>query len=213
MTTVATKSSERIFTVGLTGGIGSGKTAVSDHFSRLGVAVVDADLASRACVEPGQMALNTIKDHFGAHLIQLDGTLDRAALRQVIFSDTQAREWLEDLLHPLIGEYIQARLREADSTYAILTSPLLLETNQADWVDRILVVDVAEETQLARTMARDNNSRAQVKNIIATQLSRAERLSCADDILTNEGNLQQLYAEIETQHKSYLLQANRHQLI
>ena len=173
------------------------------------MAIVDADQASRACVEPEQPALNHIKDHFGTHLIQPDGTLDRATLRQIIFSDKQAKGWLEDLLHPLIGEYIQTKLRETNSAYAILASPLLLETNQTDWVDRILVVDVAEETQLIRTMARDNNSRTQVENIIAAQLSRAERLSYADDTLTNEGSLQQLYTEVDALHKSYLLQAQR----
>ena len=140
--------------VGITGGIGSGKSAVTSRFAGLGITVVDADLASRVIVEPGRPALDAIADHFGADILLADGGLDRAELRRRVFADPAERLWLEQLTHPLIGDEILSQLAASDSPYTILSSPLLLETSQADLAGLTLVVDVPEEVQLRRTMAR-----------------------------------------------------------
>lgn len=191
--------------IGLTGGIGSGKTAVSDYFSdQLGIVIVDADQASRACVEPGSPALERIAEHFGQPVIQPDMRLNRAALRQIIFNDPKAKHWLEQLLHPQIGEYLQDRLKKAQSPYAIMVSPLLLETQQKQWVDRILVVDASEQLQLERAALRDHNNQGQIEKIMAAQMPRTERLKQADDKLINEGSLDSLYQQIEALHQKYL---------
>ncbi len=192
------------FVIGLTGGIGSGKSAVSDRFEALGIAVVDADKASRVVVEPGRPALAAIAAHFGEGILGVNGALDRAALRAKVFADAAERAWLEQLLHPLIGEEIRWGLQQATSPYAVLVSPLLLEAKQDALADRILVVDVSESTQLARTMARDANSEAQVRAIIAAQLPRAERLALAHDVLLNEGSLADLQSEVDALHARYL---------
>lgn len=148
--------------VGITGGIGSGKSAVTQRFEQLGITVVDADLAARVIVEPGRPALSAIAEHFGHNIIQADGTLDRAALRQRVFADESERHWLEQLTHPLIGQEILGQLTAASSAYTLLSSPLLLETSQKELANCVVVVDVPEETQLERTMARDDNDEAQV---------------------------------------------------
>lgn len=196
-----------MFVVGVTGGIGSGKTAATDHFQTLGIDVVDADLASRVVVEPGTDALQRIAEHFGANILQADGALDRAALRRIIFQDPAAKQWLEQLLHPLIGAEIQHQLRNAASPYVILVSPLLVEAGQNRFCNRILVIDVPEDIQLQRTVTRDNNDPDQVRRIIASQASRAQRLERADDIIENNGGLEQLHAAVEKMHQSYLLLA------
>ncbi|MGB1142320.1 MAG: dephospho-CoA kinase, partial [Halioglobus sp.] len=136
--------------VGITGGIGSGKSAVTDRFEALGVTVVDADLAARVIVEPGRPALDAIADHFGEHLLLEDGNLDRAALRKLVFADEEQRKWLEQLTHPLIGQEILDQLAASTSPYTLLSSPLLLETSQKELADLLVVVDVPEEVQLAR---------------------------------------------------------------
>lgn len=193
-----------MFVLGLTGGIGSGKTAVSDHFSSLGITVVDADLASRAVVEPGRPALMQIASRFGDNILLADGNLDRAALRKIIFADDSQRQWLNGLTHPLIAQEIQQGLKDSQSAYTILVSPLLVETGQADYTQRILVVDVPESLQLSRTMARDNNSEAQVNAIIKAQADRQARLKYADDVINNDGDLQQLHEMVEALHQKYL---------
>ena len=193
-----------MYVVGLTGGIGSGKTAVSDRFASLGVTVVDADLASRVVVEPGRPALSAIAEHFGPQLINAQGELDRAQLRAKVFADESERKWLEALLHPLIAEEIQHGLASADSAYAILVSPLLLETAQHQLVDRVLVVDAPVELQVARTMERDQNDEAQVRAIIAAQTSRDARRGGADDILVNDGTRSALQAQVDALHQRYL---------
>ena len=172
-------------TVGITGGIGSGKSAVTRRFEQHGITVVDADLAARVVVEPGKSALDAIAEHFGQALIQANGTLDRAALRQRVFADDKERLWLEQLTHPLIAQEILDQLAAARSPYTILSSPLLLETSQKDLVDCVVVVDVPEETQLARTIARDNNDADQVKRIMAAQMQREDRLGQADIVIDN----------------------------
>lgn len=193
--------------IGLTGGIGSGKSAVSDRFEALGITVVDADKASRVVVEPGRPALSAIAAHFGEGILDAGGALDRAALRAKVFADPAERAWLEKLLHPLIGEEIQRGLAAASSPYAVLVSPLLLEARQDALADRVLVVDVEESTQLARTMRRDANSESQVRAIIAAQLPRAERLARAHDVLRNEGSLEELHRAVDSLHARYLQMA------
>ncbi len=192
------------FTVGLTGGIGSGKSAVSSRFENLGIRVVDADVASRVVVEPGRPALAAIEEHFGPEVIAPDGTLDRAALRKRVFQDAAERRWLEALTHPLINACIREALASADSPYAILAHPLLVETGQTGICQRVLVVDVPEELQVERTMARDNNPEAQVRAIMAAQASREERLAAADDVIVNDRDLAHLDAEVARLHALYL---------
>ncbi len=190
--------------VGLTGGIGSGKSAAALRFAEHGIVCVDADVASRAVVEPGQPALQQIAGHFGAHVLQADGTLDRAALRQIVFANDAERKWLQALLHPLISAYLRQHIQAATSAYVILVNPLLLESGQQVWCDRILVIDVPEKLQLSRTMARDNNSQAQVENIMRAQMARDERLKAADDVIVNDGTVEKLHSAVDQKHNFYL---------
>lgn len=192
------------FVVGITGGIGSGKSAVAERFRALGIKVVDADVASREVVRPGMPALAAIRDHFGAQAIQADGTLDRAHLRKLVFADTQERKWLEALLHPQILAYLRAELASAASAYAILVSPLMFEAGHDRFTSRVLVVDVPEAVQIARTMARDNNTEAQVKAIMAAQADRQTRLARADDVIVNDAGLDALDARVRALHERYL---------
>jgi len=193
--------------VGITGGIGSGKSAVTERFEKLGVTVVDADLAARVVVEPGKPALAAIAAHFGDETILPSGDLDRAALRAKVFSDPAEREWLEQLTHPLIGEEILNQLAAATSDYAILSSPLLLETSQGELAGITVVVDVPESTQLERTMARDNNDEAQVRRIMAAQMSREERLARADIVIDNSQPISALDDVVRELHKEFLARA------
>ncbi|MEE4462828.1 dephospho-CoA kinase [Azotobacter chroococcum] len=190
--------------LGLTGGIGSGKSAAARHFSDLGVHVVDADQAARWVVEPGRPALAEIAGHFGREILLADGSLDRAALRRRVFQSEEERCWLERLLHPLIRQEILASLEQASSPYAILESPLLVETDQHTMTRRILVVDVPESLQLERAMQRDQADRKQVEAIIKAQASREERLRHADDVLLNDRDLSWLHGEVERLHRFYL---------
>ena len=193
--------------VGITGGIGSGKSAVTERFEQLGITVVDADLAARVIVEAGKPALSEIAAHFGQDILQADGTLDRAALRQRVFADDNERRWLEQLTHPLIGQEIVDQIAAATSPYTILSSPLLLETSQKALVDCVVVVDVPEETQLQRTMQRDANAKAQVKRIMAAQMRREDRLELADIVIDNSRSLEELDSLVEELHKEFLLRA------
>lgn len=193
--------------VGITGGIGSGKSAVTDRFEDLGVTVVDADLAARVIVEPGRPALDAIADHFGDQLLLEDGNLDRAALRKLVFADEEQRKWLEQLTHPLIGQEILDQLAASTSPYTLLSSPLLLETSQQAMADLIVVVDVPESVQLARTMTRDDNDEAQVRRIMAAQMAREERLSRADIVIDNSRSLAALDDVVAELHKEFLQRA------
>ncbi|MDY6918893.1 MAG: dephospho-CoA kinase [Pseudomonadota bacterium] len=190
--------------IGVTGGIGSGKTAATDRFQHHGITVVDADLASRLVVEPGRPALASIAEHFGPEVIAADGTLNRRALRQLVFADPVQRRWLEQLTHPLIAQEIVDQIRASRSAYTILASPLLLESSQHQMVDRILVIDVPEELQIARVIARDETDEAGVKAIIAAQMSRQERLARADDVIVNDQDLAHLQQAVDRQHEIYL---------
>ena len=195
--------------IGITGGIGSGKSAVTDRFEEHGITVVDADKAARVIVEPGRPALQSIAEHFGDTILLPDGTLDRAALRTKVFADSKERRWLEQLTHPLIGQEILDQLAAATSPYTILSSPLLLETSQKSLTDLIVVVDVPEDIQLARTVARDDNNEAQVKRIMAAQMARAERLEKADIIIDNNRTLAELDEVVAELHGEFLARAEK----
>ena len=196
-----------MFVVGITGGIGSGKSAVTDHLETLGITVVDADKVARVVVEPGTSGLAAIAEHFGADILLVDGGLDRAALRKIVFNNPDERKVLEGITHPRIRDEITRQLSEASSPYVVLSSPLLLESGQNTFADYVVVVDVPEEVQLRRTMARDDNSEALVKQIMAAQLDRQTRLSRADTSITNDTSLTELYERVETLHEDLLARA------
>ena len=193
-----------MFVVGITGGIGSGKTAVTDHLETLGIVVVDADKAARVVVEPGKPALDEIAAHFGSEILLDDGALNRAALREVVFNDSSQRKILEGITHPRIREEIARQLSAATSPYVVLSSPLLLESGQNSFADYVVVVDVSEAVQVDRTMRRDDNSESLVKQIMAAQLDRQTRLSRADEAISNDGTLDALHAEVEALHQRLL---------
>ena len=196
----------RYSVIGLTGGIGSGKSTVARMFGALGVHWVDADDVARQVVEPGTQALRAIADHFGKSILQGSGELDRAALRQKVFEDPEQRRWLEGLLHPIIRQELIRQLSPEDYNlpYVMLVSPLLLETNQHELVERIVVVDVPEETQINRTMTRDGNSREQVERILAAQMPRAARREKADAIINNAQPLERVEASVHALHQRFL---------
>lgn len=196
------------YIIGLSGGIGSGKTAVSDRFAALGITVVDADIAARTVVEPGTKALQTICEHFGEDILLADGSLDRSTLRHKIFADADEKQWLEQLLHPLIAEEINTQLATAQGSYAMFVSPLLIEAGQDTICQRVCVVDVPEELQIQRTMARDNNNAEQVKAIMAAQASREQRLAKADDVIENWHGFDELDKAVNDLHQRYLVLAN-----
>jgi dephospho-CoA kinase len=196
--------------IGLTGGIGSGKTAASDYLASKGISVVDADLAARVVVEPGQPALAAIRQRFGDSVIQADGALDRRALREIVFADSTARKDLEAITHPAIGEEIVRQLRASTSPYTLLVSPLLLESSQHKLASRILLIDVPEAVQLSRTASRDKVAEAQVKAIMAAQMPREEKRHRADDIVMNDADLANLHQQLDALHETYLKMAESH---
>jgi len=198
-----------MFVVGLTGGIGSGKSAVSKLFEQRGVTVIDADQVAREVVEPGEPALDKIARRFGREILLTDGDLDRKALRKIVFETPAQRDWLEQLLHPLIRDRILLKLDQTTSEYAILASPLLLETDQHLLVNQIVVVDVDEATQISRTVARDSTDSEQVRAIIAAQMSRDERIAKADELIDNSGAVDALTPRIEQLHKEFLRKAHQ----
>lgn len=196
--------------VGLTGGIGSGKTTIADLFhDQFGINIVDADIVAREVVKPKTEGLKAITEHFGQEILTNDGQLNRMALRERIFSNPNEKEWLNNLLHPLIRQSICQQLENVRSDYALLVVPLLVENNWQNMIDRLLVVDVKPETQVARTRQRDGVSEKQVHSILASQASRQERLSYADDIINNDALLdeqakQKLLSQVTVLHKKYL---------
>ena len=194
-----------IFTVVLTGGIASGKTMVSDHFSSLGVPVIDTDVIARDLVEPGQPALAEIARAFGNGFLTADGRLDRDKMRQAIFADTDLRRKLEQILHPKIAAETLHRIEALDGAYCILVIPLYSSSERYRWTDRVLVVDVDEEIQIERVMARDGVSRQQALAILDAQASRPDRLALADDVIDNGGSLEELREQVVKLHHTYLV--------
>ncbi|MBD3653767.1 dephospho-CoA kinase [Kangiella sp.] len=191
------------YKVALTGGIASGKTAVSDMFAELGVAVIDADVIAREVVAKGSEALHAIVEHFGEQILTDSGALDREKLRTKVFSNEQERLWLNNLLHPLIRAEMRRRQDVADSVYSISVIPLLFESGQHRDYDRVLVVDCPEEVQLERLMMRDQSTKEQAQAILDKQASRQQRLSIADDVIVNDSDLHSLKQSVITLDNQY----------
>jgi dephospho-CoA kinase len=196
---------ERRLRIGLTGGIASGKSTVSQRFAELGVPVIDADVASRVVVMPGTPGLAQVVKRFGTGVLGADRALDRRALRNLIFADPASRKALDVILHPLIRAEMESRASAAQGPYLIMAIPLLTEGGGArDRIDRILVVDVDEAAQLQRVQARDGSTALQARAILASQASRAERLALADDVLLNSGSVADLRQAVDRLHERYL---------
>ncbi|TCB51979.1 dephospho-CoA kinase [Acinetobacter sp. ANC 4779] len=192
------------FILGLTGGIGSGKSAASTWFEAQGITVVDADLVARKIVEKGQPALQQIHAAFGDWVLLDNGELNRRALRDHIFIDPNARKLLESITHPAIRQSIIQQLHTSTSPYAILVSPLLFETNQHELTDHTLLIDATEDLQIQRASQRDGQSIEQIQKIIQAQMPRQQKRSLADDIVLNDGHLEHLYNHLKPLHHAYL---------
>ncbi|HGY9597265.1 dephospho-CoA kinase [Vibrio campbellii] len=193
------------FVIGLTGGIASGKTTVANLFKQqFKIDIVDADIVAREVVEPGTPGLNAIIEHFGVDIVRDDQMLDRAKLRERIFSNPEEKTWLNGLLHPMIREKMIEDLEQVTSDYALLVVPLLIENKLDSLCDRVLVVDVDPQTQISRTVKRDNVSEDQAKAILASQASREQRLALADDVVKNNPDDPDLLLQITDLHEKYL---------
>ena len=191
--------------IGLTGGIGSGKSTVANYFANLNIDIVDADIVAREVVEPGTIGLKKVTEHFGEQVLKTDGSLDREKLRQIVFTDSNAKQWLNQLLHPLIRTEIFTQLSKANSSYKLLVAPLLIENGLDAQVDNVLVVDITKEQQLERTLKRDHSTPEVINNIISAQVSREERLAKADDVIDNSNaNLADVEQQVHKLHKKYL---------
>lgn len=195
---------DKPFVVGLTGGIGSGKTTVSDLFAALGAEVIDADVISRSLLQPGTEAFDAVVEHFGSVILRADGSLDRQVLRSIVFADPVERAWLEACLHPRIRAETMRRIHNSPKSWVLLSVPLLLEGREAyGFVDHILVVDVPEDVQLQRTLRRDGSNEAEVRAIMASQMPRAERLAHADVVLHNDIDLESLKARVAQLYQEF----------
>ncbi|NAS09071.1 dephospho-CoA kinase [Acinetobacter haemolyticus] len=198
------------FILGITGGIGSGKSAATQWFESQGITVVDADVVAREVVEPGQKALQDIHQAFGDWVLLEDGYLNRRALREHIFKSPEARQTLEQITHPAIRQSIIQQLQHAESPYVILVSPLLFETNQHELVHHTLLVDADEQTQLQRASQRDGQNQEQIRKIIAAQMPRNQKQQLANDIVLNDGLLEHLHEQLRPLHLTYLQRAEKH---
>ncbi|TNH05967.1 dephospho-CoA kinase [Testudinibacter sp. TR-2022] len=196
------------YIIGLTGGIGSGKSTIADLFAELGVPIVDADVVAREVVAPGSPLLAQIAEHFGQQVITAEGELDRAALRQIVFADKEKTEWLNQLLHPAIRQRMLRRLQQQTALYVLWVVPLLIENKLTEYCDRVLVVDVSEAIQLQRAVRRDNSNIQQIKKIMQAQVSRQQRLAKADDVINNDRPL----SESEKDLRAQVLQLHQHYL-
>jgi len=196
--------SPRVFRVGLTGGIASGKSTAAKFFGALGVPILDSDQVAREVVEPGQPPLERLVERFGRGILTPDGHLDRPALRDIVFSDPRARADLENLTHPAIGAALEARSAAAGGPYQILVIPLLVEKNLAAHVDRVLVVDCDEELQIRRLLSRDGATRAQAQAILDAQVARSARLKAADDVIRNDADMSAVQSQVAALHARYL---------
>lgn len=190
--------------VGLTGGIGSGKSAATTMFTRKNIDIIDADETARLVVAVGSEGLQQIVNHFGKSILLDDGSLNRAALRENVFSNSEQKQWLNQLLHPLIRQSMLQQIQASTSPYCILSVPLLVEGKLVDICDHIVVVDCPEPMQLARAMKRDGSSQQIIENIMASQATRAERLAAADDVLDNSGTQDFLQQQVDTLHTKLL---------
>ena len=200
---------KRPYIVGLTGGIGSGKSAATAHFAALGACVVDTDLIAHALTAPGGAAIEAIRRTFGADMLTPDGSLDRAAMRALAFQRPAARRQLEAILHPMIRDESARQCREASGPYVVLAVPLLIEAGTyRERCNRICVVDCPEDLQVARVRQRNSLPEEQVRSIMAAQASRAQRLAVADDVIDNSGTLAELEAQVERLHAAYLAAAD-----
>ncbi|MDD0823058.1 dephospho-CoA kinase [Mannheimia sp. AT1] len=201
------------YVIGLTGGIGSGKTTIANLFAELGMPVIDADIVARQVVEKGSPLLEKIAEHFGSQILTSEQELNRTALRQIVFNNESEKMWLNNLLHPAIREEMLKQLSQVKAPYVIWVVPLLIENKLTEFCDRILVVDVLPEIQLERASKRDKSKIETIKNIMAAQVSREERLSYADDIIENNLPLKQGLVNIQNQvrmlHKQYLVLAEK----
>ena len=193
-----------MFVVGLTGGIGSGKSAATAVFEDLGIDVVDADLASREAVLPGSKALDQIQKKFGNEILLEDQSLNRAKLREIIFDNSEDKTWLEQLLHPEIRHIIQSKLENSSSEYVILVSPLLFETDQHEFCNTTILIDSSMNSQVSRTSKRDSVSEDSVKKIISAQMSRDDRLKIAKIVINNDDSLEQLESNVKKVHENLI---------
>lgn len=190
--------------IGLTGGIGSGKSAAAKYFAELGIEIIDADIIAHELITPGKHALNAITEHFGMQILLTTGELNRKKMRELVFTNPTEKQWLENLLHPLIFSEIKLLSTKIKSHYCIFVIPLLFETNAKNIVDRILVIDCPEQTQIDRITQRDSTTVAAVKNIISSQVSRKQRVTAADDIIYNNGTEKNLKYLVTKLHQFYL---------
>ncbi|MDJ0910061.1 MAG: dephospho-CoA kinase [Woeseiaceae bacterium] len=190
--------------IGLTGGIASGKSTVADMFAAHGVPIIDTDLIAREVVQPGQPALDDIRHEFGDDVIAEDGSLDRAEMRRIVFSDEDARKRLEAITHPRIGEATRAQAARAGGDYQIIVVPLLVTSALRDHVDRVLVVDCDEDTQIRRLIERDSEAEGQARRMLAAQATREERLAIADDVISNMESVEQTQGQVDKLHRIYL---------
>ena len=193
-----------MFVVGLTGGIGSGKSAATAIFEDLGIDIVDADLASREAVLPGSKALDQIQKKFGNEILLEDQSLNRARLREIIFDNSEDKTWLEQLLHPEIRHIIQSKLENSSSEYVILVSPLLFETDQHEFCNTTILIDSSLNSQVSRTSKRDSVSEDSVKKIISAQMSRDDKLKIAKIVINNDDSLEQLESNVKKVHENLI---------
>ncbi len=193
-----------MLTIGLTGGIGSGKSTAADYFAELGAAIIDADVIARELVQPDSPLNAVILEHFGSAVKTANNELDRGKLREIIFNNPAERAWLEALLHPNIYAKIKQRVQQTLAPYCIAVIPLLLETNQQDIVQRVLLVDTTQALQHQRVQMRDQSDNMQIEQILQAQASRSQRLAIADDIIENTGSLAALREQVEKLHQYYL---------
>ncbi len=194
--------------IGLTGGIASGKSAVADLFSGHGVPIIDTDVIARQLVQKGEPALDEIRSAFGDDVFDSRGRLDRESMRKIVFSDASRREKVESILHPRIRDEAIAQSSAADGQYQIIVVPLLVGSAMRQFMDRVLVVDCDEDTQLRRLLARDAENEAQARRILAAQASRQDRLAIADDVISNDGDLADTRSQVDELHSEYLMLAD-----
>lgn len=198
-----------MFTIGLTGGVGSGKSTVGKCFEALGVQVLNADMAAREVVRIDTPGFRRLVEHYGKGILNEQGAIDRAKLRKIVFSNPQERQWLESVLHPLIREFLDLQLEAATSDYVVKEIPLLIESDLCKTVDRVLVVLAARETRLQRLVQRSGLKDDEIQSIMASQVDDQTRRESADDIIDNQGSVEELAAQVEKLHNQYLQLATR----